>query len=238
MDLLNQFTIYTIYPLKLFGFNISITNSSLFMFIAVIMGSIMFLPSLKKYKIPSYWQSCNELFYNFISELVEQYIGKDAKKYTPFFFTLFLFVFLGNFLGLFPGSFTFTSQIITTLMIALFVFVLSISVGLKTHGMKFFTLFVPKGVPVVIVPLIFLIELALFFVKPLVMALRLCVNMIAGHIILKVILHYSITLGFLKFLPVFSYSIILLFELGVAAFQAYIFVLLSCFSLKDTLHLH
>ncbi len=238
MDLLNQFQVFAILPIKLFGLDISLTNSALFMLFVFLFSSVVLLTSVSRYVTPSYMQSFNEMFYNFIDGLVDQYVGKDAKQYTPFFMTLFLFVVLGNLFGLLPHSFTFTSHLITTFVLAMFVFVLSIVVGFSKHGMRFFKIFSPSGVPTAMIPLIFFIELALFFVKPVVMALRLCVNMIAGHIMLKVVFKYSLSLGLLKFFPIFGYSALLLFEFGVAIFQAYIFVLLSCISLKGVLYLH
>ncbi|QEK38511.1 F0F1 ATP synthase subunit A [Candidatus Cytomitobacter primus] len=239
MDLLNQFIIKPIIPIKVFGLDVSFTNSALFMLFALLASSVVFSFNRNKLNlIPNYFQIFTEMIYNFISSLVEQYLKKEAKAYVPFFMSLFIFIILGNLFGLLPNSFTFTSHLMTTFMLALYVFLLSIIVGFRKHGLRLFTLFTPKGIPTAIVPLIFLIEFALFFVKPVVMALRLCVNMIAGHIVLKVILHYSVTLGLIKFIPILGYSAILLFELAIAIFQAYIFVLLSCISLKDVLYLH
>lgn len=220
------------------GFDLSFTNSALFMFLTVLCSSIIFASRNKINLIPNFMQSFNEILYNFIYNLAKQYLKEESERYTPFLMALFMFIAVGNLFGLIPSSFTFTSHLISTFTISMFVFLLCIYVGFKKHGLKLFSLFSPHGVPKLMLPLVFLIEFSLFFVKPILMALRLCVNMIAGHIILKVILHYSTTLFLIKFIPIFGYSVMLLFECAVAVFQAYIFVLLSCISLKDVLYLH
>ncbi|USO00913.1 MAG: F0F1 ATP synthase subunit A [Alphaproteobacteria bacterium] len=234
---MNQFKIVAILPIKFFGLDLSFTNASLFMMLA----SVIFiaLAFAQKYLIlPGFIQFANERIYTFINDISIHYLGKESDRYTPFLIALFVFVLFGNLLGLVPHSFTFTSHLSANLVIALSVFGLSIFVGYKKHGTRFLRLFVPSGVPTVIKPLIFVIELALFFIKPLVMALRLSVNMIAGHVVLKVILGYAVTLLYLKFIPIVGYATMILFEMAVAFFQAYIFVLLSCISLKDVLYLH
>ncbi|QEK38021.1 F0F1 ATP synthase subunit A [Candidatus Cytomitobacter indipagum] len=238
MDLLNQFIVVPIFNIRFLGFDISFTNSALLMLMTALSSSIILSARNKVNLVPNFIQSINEIIYNFISNLTRQYLKDESDKYIPFFMALFIFIAMGNLFGLLPKSFTFTSHLISTFSLAMFVFALSVFAGFKKHGLKLFSLFAPRGVPKLMLPLVFLIEFSLFFVKPFVMALRLCVNMIAGHIILKVVLHYSTTLFLIKFIPIFGYSAMLLFECAVAIFQAYIFVLLSCISLKDVLYLH
>ncbi len=185
-----------------------------------------------------------ELIYEFNAKMVRENIGPKGRIYFPFIFTVFMFVLMGNLLGLLPYSFTYTSHLAVTGALALVVFFAVIVFGLINHGLKFFSLFVPDA-PWWILPLIIPIELVSFFVRPITLSVRLFANMMAGHIMLKIIAGFAVaasgmaTWGFLVgFAPAFIGTLMMLFELLVALIQAYVFAILSCVYLKDTVELH
>ncbi|QEK38877.1 F0F1 ATP synthase subunit A [Candidatus Nesciobacter abundans] len=239
MYVFEQFKILEIIPINVFGYVISFTNSTLFMAITALSLGLLSFIGLKKVRfVPGFFQSINEIIFNFVKGICKEHLGKEYKNYQPLIMSLFLFIVFGNLLGLFPMSFTITSHLSVTMALSLIVFCMVVFVGIRKHGFKFFKLFIPNGVPLVMSPLIFLIEFAIFLVKPLILSLRLCVNMVAGHIMLKVFLGFAVKMKLFSFIPVFACSILLIFEFFVAIFQAYIFTVLACISLKDALYLH
>lgn len=244
---LEQFEIVTILPFFLFNtLNISLTNSSLFMILILLV--ILFWISLSYYKnslIPSSWQSFQEIFYNLTSEIIKDNLGKKGEIYLPFIFTLHIFVLFSNLLGMIPYSFTVTSHIIFTFSLALVIFIAINIIGLKTHGIHFFSLFLPRGVPLFIVPLLITIEFLSYIVKVFTLSIRLFANMTSGHTLLKIIAGFSWTMlsagGLLSFFHIIPLIILLALiglELAIAILQAYVFTLLSCIYLNDVLDLH
>ncbi len=158
-DPIHQFKIKELIPLEIFETNISYTNSSLFMTLAIIFITSLLLLSIKnKSLIPSRFQSISEIFYEFIANMVGDNIGDKGRKFFPLIFTLFTFLLFGNMLGMLPYSFTFTSHIIVTFVLAMFIFLLVTLLGIFIHGFKFFGLFVPKGVPMLMLPLMILLN--------------------------------------------------------------------------------
>ena len=156
-------------------------------------------------------------------------------------FTVFMFVLMGNLLGLIPYSFTYTSHIIVTGMMAFSLFLLVVVMGVIRHGFHFFSLFAPPGVPWFIYPLLVPIEIVSYMARPITHGLRLFANMMAGHIMLKVFAGFSVGLaslgafGFLAgLLPMFINALLIAFELLIALLQAYVFAILACIYLKDT----
>ncbi len=228
------------------GIDISFTNSSLWMAIAAFVSvSFLTLASRRGDMIPGRLQMTGEILYEFVSKMVQDNIGKDGRQYFPLIFTLFIFVLTGNILGLLPHSFTFTSHLVVTGVLSLIVFFMVIGFGLYNHGLKFFSLFVPPNVPWWLIAFIIPIEIISFFVRPITHSVRLCANMMAGHLILKVVVSFSIaaaSMGFawaaLGIFPVLINVGLLMFELLVACIQAYVFAILSCVYLKDSVDLH
>lgn len=228
------------------GIDLAFTNSALWMTFGVIL-SITFLSIAMKKKemVPGRMQMTAEILYEFIAKMVKDNIGPKGRAFFPFVFTLFVFVLMGNVLGLIPKSFTYTSHLAVTGALALTVFFAVILFGFINHGLKFLTLFVPSGVPWWIYPVIIPIELISFFVRPLTLSVRLFANMMAGHIMLKIIAGFAVAAagmaswGFIiGFAPAFIGMLMLLFELLVAFIQAYVFAILSCVYLKDAVDLH
>ena len=189
--------------------------------------------------VPGRWQSVAELIYEFVADMLKSNAGKDAMPYFPFVFTLFLFILFGNFLGLLPYGFTFTSHIIVTAALAVFIFVAVTVLGFVKHGLHFFKLFVPPGTPVAMAVFLVPLEMFSYLIRPVTLSLRLFANMLAGHVLLKVLAGFVVVLGiFFGWVPVLAVFGITLLELLVAALQAYVFALLTCIYLNDAIHLH
>ena len=238
---MHQFQVYRLGPeIKLGNVDLSFTNSSLFMLISALSICIfLYFGSKKKGIIPSRLQLVAEIFYNFIAKMISDTAGSKAKPYFPFIFTLFMFVLLCNMVGMLPYSFTVTSHIIVTLVMAVFIFIAVTIIGFVKHGIKYLSIFVPKGVPVVLLPLITVIEIISYLSRPVSLSVRLFANMMAGHTMLKVFGSFVISLGLLGgWLPL-SFSVALTgLEILVAFLQAYVFAILTCIYLNDALNLH
>lgn len=237
---LDQFKIKKIIDLNLFGYDISITNSVLFMILAALIITVYFTVALKKSRlIPSKLQLSAELVYSMIENMLQQNVGKNGRKFIPLIFTLFMFILTCNLLGMMPYSFTVTSHISITFAMAMVIFLLVTIMGFWIHGFKFFSLFLPQGTPLFLAPLMILIELFAYLARPISLSLRLAANMIAGHVLLKVMASFVISLAlYLKFLPIPFIVVLIGFEIFVAILQAYIFSILSCVYLNDALNLH
>lgn len=227
----------------LFGFDLSFTNSSLWMVIALLcVYALVMMGSRHGSMVPGRLQSLVEMIYDFIADLIESNAGREGRKYFPFFFTLFTFVLMGNLLGMIPGSFTFTSHIIVTFTMALFVVVSVTIIGIAKHGLHFFSFFVPKGAPTAVLPLLVPIEVLSYLIRPISLSVRLFVNMMAGHIMLKTFAGFIIALSGFYLVPAIAPLALTValsgLELAIAFLQAYVFTVLSCIYLQEALHLH
>ena len=238
---MQQFEVYRIGPEIKFGsIDLSFTNASMFMLLnAATILIFLFLGTRKKLAIPSKIQLITEMSYTFVAKMINDTAGSNARPFFPFIFTLFMFVLFCNMLGMLPYSFTVTSHIIVTFMLALFIFIAVTILGFVKHGIKYLQLFVPKGVPVVLLPLIIIIEIISYLSRPVSLSVRLFANMMAGHTMLKVFGGFVISLGLLGgWLPL-GFSVALTgLEILVAFLQAYVFAILTCIYLNDALNLH
>ncbi len=238
---MEQFNVYKIGPeIKIAGFDLSFTNSSLFMVIsAATILLFLFLGSKEKKIVPNKLQLIAELSYTFVAKMISDTAGSKAKPYFPFIFSLFMFVLFCNMVGMLPYSFTVTSHIIVTLIMALFIFVAVTIIGFVKHGFKYLSIFVPSGVPIILMPLITVIEIISYLSRPVSLSVRLFANMMAGHTMLKVFGGFVVSLGILGgWLPL-SFSVALTgLEILVAFLQAYVFAILTCIYLNDALNLH
>jgi F-type H+-transporting ATPase subunit a len=236
-----QFQVHRIGPeIKIAGFDLSFTNASLFMLLsATAICVTLFLGTKEKNIIPDKLQLISEMFYNFIAKMINDTAGSKAKPYFPFIFSLFMFVLFCNMLGMIPYSFTVTSHIIVTLLMAIFIFIAVTIIGFLKHGFGYLKLFVPSGVPIVLLPLITVIEIISYLSRPVSLSVRLFANMMAGHTMLKVFGGFVISLGMLGgWLPL-GFSVALTgLEILVAFLQAYVFAILTCIYLNDALNLH
>lgn len=237
---MEQFVIKPLINLELGGANISYTNSALFMTFAVLATFALFWVATRhRTMVPSRWQSVAELMYEFVGGMVKDNVGHEGMRYFPFIFTLFMFILFGNVLGLLPYSFTFTSHIIVNATLALFIFVAVTIIGFARHGLHYFSLFCPPGTPLPVAFVLVPIEIMSYFIRPVSLSLRLFANMLAGHVLLKVLAGFVISLGVVfgvvPFAAVFGVTLL---EIMVAVIQAYVFALLSCIYLNDAINLH
>nr|WOA02301.1 ATP synthase F0 subunit 6 [Gloiopeltis furcata] len=243
---LEQFEIVTIFPLNFVGLNFSLTNSSLFM----IIGSLVFLfwTSLSFYNgtmVPNNWQLVKESLYETTASMVQDNLGSKGEFYFPFIFTLHMALLYFNLIGMVPYSFTVTSHIVFTFGLAASIFIGINIIGVQTHGFKFFALFLPRNVPLAIVPLLVTIEFLSYIVKVFTLSIRLFANMTSGHTLLKIIAGFAWTMlsagGFLAVFHVVPLALLLALiglELAIAGLQAYVFTLLTCIYLNDVLDMH
>jgi len=238
---MHQFEVYRLGPeINLGPANLSFTNASLFMAIsAATILFFLFFGTKKKSLVPSKIQLVTEMTYSFIAKMINDTAGSAAKPFFPFIFTLFMFVLFCNMVGMLPYAFTVTSHIIVTFALAAIVFIGVTIIGFIKHGIKYLELFVPKGVPFVLLPLIVIIEIISYLSRPVSLSVRLFANMMAGHTMLKVFGGFVISLGLLGgWLPL-SFSVALTgLEILVAFLQAYVFAILTCIYLNDALNLH
>lgn len=236
---LEQFSIERLIPLHVGGVDLSYTNSALLMTIAVVLiTTLMVLGMRNASLVPSRVQSMTELLYGFIADMVEENVGEEGRRYFPFLFTLFMFILAGNLLGMIPWSFTYTGHIIVTFALAATVFIGVTLIGIVRHGFRFFTLFVPHGVPKVLLLLLVPIELLSYCIRPFTLAIRLFANMVAGHTMLVIFAGFVGALGIFGLAPIAMDAALVLLEFLVAALQAYVFAILSCLYLHDAIHLH
>nr|YP_009365182.1 ATP synthase F0 subunit 6 [Gracilaria changii]ARJ60464.1 ATP synthase F0 subunit 6 [Gracilaria changii]ART65133.1 ATP synthase F0 subunit 6 [Gracilaria changii] len=243
---LEQFEIVTLLPLTFFGLNISITNSVLFMLLAFLIAILWISLSFYGYTmVPSNWQLLNEMVYNVTSSMVQDNLGSKGEFYFPFIFTLHLFLLFCNLVGMVPYSFTVTSHITFTFGLALSIFIGINIIGIQAHGFKFFALFLPRGVPLPIVPLLITIEFLSYIVKVFTLSIRLFANMTSGHTLLKIIAGFAWTMlsagGLLAIFHLIPLGLLLALiglELAIAGLQAYVFTLLTCIYLNDVLDFH
>jgi F-type H+-transporting ATPase subunit a len=188
--------------------------------------------------IPSRGQSMAELAYGFVRKMVEDVAGKDALPYFPFIFTAFLFILSANFLGLIPSSFTTTSHFAVTVVLALTVFISVTVLGFVKNGTAFLSLFWVSSAPLVLRPVLAVIELISYFVRPVSHSVRLAGAMMAGHAVLKVFAGFAGAMGLGGIVPILGVVAIYGLEVLVSAIQAYVFTILTCVYLKDALHPH
>ena len=250
-----QFTIEPIFGTagwEVAGYNVAFTNSALWMLISAVLLWAFMAGGMKRELVPGRWQMAVESFTGFIDGMLEANIGKGGRKYLPYVFSLFMFILFANLLGLMPlgvvgvHPFTFTSHFTVTGVLALLSFSIVLIVGFAKHGLKFFTLFVPEGTPLPMIPIIFPIELISFLVRPFSLALRLFVAMMAGHLLLKVLSSFVIDggnagllWGGVVALPAFILMVgISALEILVAGIQAYVFALLTSLYISDAENLH
>lgn len=255
VDPMHQFTVEPLFGSQnweIAGYNIMFTNSAMWMLVTVIALTVFMLGGMRRELVPGRWQMAVESFTGFIDSMLEANIGKEGRKYVPYIFSLFMFILFGNLLGLLPlgvlgiHPFTFTSHFTITGVLAIISFSIVLIVGFWKHGLHFFSLFVPHGTPLPMVPAIALIEFFSFLIRPFSLGLRLFVAMMAGHVLLKVLSSFVINginagvgIGLLVSLPSFALMVaISALEILVAGIQAYVFALLTSLYINDAEHLH
>jgi len=230
----------------LFGEGLSafaVSNATLWMAITVLCVIVLFvLGTGKRSVIPGRLQSVAELAYSFVHKMVEDVAGHDGVKYFPYIFTLFIFIVFSNFLGLIPGSFTTTSHIAVTAVLAVMVFLFVTILGFVKNGAHFLGLFWVSSAPLALRPILALIELISYFVRPVSHSIRLAGNMMAGHAVIKVFAAFAplvlmSSIGYVVTpLSIVAITAMYGLEILVCFIQAYVFTILTCVYLKDALH--
>jgi F-type H+-transporting ATPase subunit a len=252
IDPMHQFQIDPLFGGPLDGSPFAFTNSALWMLIVLGAIWLFMIGGMRRELVPGRWQAAVESITTFVTSMVQANIGAAGKKYVPWIFTVFIFILFSNLMGMMPFGivpaahpFTVTSQFSVTGVLAIISFSIVLIVGFWKHGFKFFSLFIPHGTPALLLPLIFLIELVSFMVRPFSLALRLFVAMIAGHILIKVFGYFIVQginaggagylISALSFVFITGVSAL---ELLVCAIQAYVFALLTSLYIHDAEHLH
>ena len=252
IDPMHQFTVEPLVPLHLGKYDISFTTSSAWLLVALVIIFGFMAMGMKRQLVPGRWQMAAEGLTGFIDDMVKVNIGPEGKKFVPYIFSLFSFILVANLLGLMPlaiipglHQFTTTSHFSITGVLAVLSFSIVLIVGFWRHGLHFFSLFVPHGTPMIMVPLIFAIEFISFMVRPFSLGLRLFVAMIAGHILMEVFGSFIVSglnggamgwgVGLLSFAFIIGVAAL---ELLVCAIQAYVFALLTTLYLNDAINLH
>ena len=176
--------------------DISITNATLWLAIVTVALIAFQHYALRRATIvPNKLQLVLESSYDFIANMIGDTTGSKGKVYAPFIFTIFMFILFCNLFGMLPYSFTVTSHLAVTLTLAMFFFIVITIIGFMKHGLHFFSLFLPAGAPKALAPFLVLLELVSYLVRPFTLALRLFLNMMAGHVILKVFAGFSVMVG-------------------------------------------
>lgn len=243
IDPIHQFNIDKIFTIaNIGGQEIAFTNSTAYMLVSVALISLLMLGAGRKL-VPGRFQSLAELSYEFVANTVRSSAGAEGMKFFPLVFSLFMFICVSNMIGIIPYTFTVSSHIIVTASLALLVFFTVLVYGFYKNGLKFFKLFVPSGIPFVILPLVVLIEIISFLSRPISHSVRLFANMLAGHITLKVFASFVTMLGAMgvagwvgAVLPLGLTVALTALELLVAFLQAYVFTILTCIYINDAIH--
>jgi F-type H+-transporting ATPase subunit a len=244
-DPIHQFEIHNLVPLlKIGAADIHLTNSAIFMIVSVVLTALLLLGTTTGRRlVPTRLQSIAELNYELVANTLRSAAGEEGMKFFPLVFSLFMFILFSNVVGIIPYTFTVTSHIIITAALALLVFFTVIIYGIWSHGLHWFKLFVPSGIPIWMIPVIIVIELLSFLSRPISHSVRLFANMLAGHITLKLVASFVVMMGsigvvgwFGAIAPLALAIALTALELLVAVLQAYVFTILTCIYLNDAIH--
>lgn len=243
---LEQFEINRLIKLEIGWLDLSLTNSTIAMIIATITFILLCNFTLVNSKlIPTRWQSVIEYIYEFIHGLIKDQIGNKGYPYFPLIFTIFVFILFCNLIGMIPYSFTATTHLVITFGLSLAIFVGVTIIGFLSHGIKFFSILMPGGASIALAPLLVIIELISYFARAISLAVRLFANMMAGHTLLKIISTFGWKMilagGFLSVAGLVPITILFLLtglEIAIAILQAYVFTVLTCSYLNDSINLH
>ena len=216
----------------------TVTNLTLWLFLAVVcVIGLMVVGTARRGIIPNRAQSVAELAYGFVYKMVEDVTGKDAIKFFPYIFTLFIFILFANFLALIPMSYSPTSMIAVTAVLGFGVFIAVTVLGFVLNGASFLSLFWVSSAPLPLRPILAIIEIISYFVRPVSHSIRLAGNIMAGHAVLKVFAGFAAITAVAP-LAILGIVGIYALEVLVAFIQAYVFTILTCVYLKDALHPH
>jgi ATP synthase subunit 6 len=204
---------------------------------------VLIIPNIiNLYIIPTNWQFVLETIYIFIKEMIIAQIGKEAQRFFPYIFSIFVFILISNILGMFLFSFTLTSHIMVTFTLGVSSFIGLTITGFIIQKIDFLHLFLPKGVPSLLLPMLIIIETISYFLRALSLSVRLFANLMSGHILLHILAFFSsklfkfnLLVGIVSFILILA---IVSLEFCIAALQAYVFAVLVCIYLNDSFHTH
>lgn len=215
----------------------TVTNQTLWLGISVLAIFLLLVIGVRgRALVPSRSQSVAEIIYGFVRKMIEDVTGKQGLAYFPYIMSLFMLILMSNMLGLLPYSFTSTSHIAVTGALAVLVFISVTLIGLAKHGVGFLKLFWVMSAPWWIRPVLMVIEVISYFVRPASHSIRLAGNMMAGHAVIKVFAGFAGALGVGAVVPIFAITAVFGLELLVSFLQAYVFTILTCVYLNDALH--
>lgn len=244
---LEQFSIISLIPFHIGNLYFSFTNSSLFLLLTTAFLAIIFYMVTRNggFLLATRWQSFIEMIYEFVVSLVDSQIGSKGRKFFPLVFTLFVFLLFANLIGMVPYSFTTTSHLVVTFGLSVSLFIGITIVGFQTHGIHFFSFLLPKGAPLILAPLLVVLELVSYCFRAVSLGVRLFANMMAGHTLVKILSGFAWTMlsmgGLLTIASSIPFAIVFALtglEIGVACLQAYVFTILTCIYLNDAINLH
>jgi F-type H+-transporting ATPase subunit a len=246
---LEQFQILSLIPIKIFSFDFCITNFLLINLLALLsFRSFIYYNSLNtnylqetsSFFIPNAWQKMIESISELTAQLISDIITTDNEKYFPFISVLFNFILFSNLIGLIPYSFTATSHLIVTFTLSFSVFIGINIITFKKYKLQTFSLFLPANTSFFLALLLVPIEFISYIAKPISLGVRLFINLMAGHSLLKVIIGFSWSMLLLEnitsiglILPMIILVILFGLELGVALIQTYVFIILTCIYIQD-----
>jgi len=241
---IEQFEIKPLLELTAGGVDLSFTNSSAYMVLTVALAAgLLLIGTAKRSLVPGRWQSVSEVLFEFVGKTLRENAGKEAMRFFPLVFSLFMFILVANLIGMFPFAFTVTSHIIVTFALAMIVFGTVTVYGLAKHGLGFFRLFMPAGIPMVLAPIIIPFEVISYMSRPISHSVRLFAVMLAGHITLKAFAGFVAsmtdlgTLGIIgAVLPLAMTVALTALEMLMSVIQAYVFTMLTCMYLNDAVH--
>lgn len=240
MSPLSQFDVICIIPIWIGNNEISITNLSFTVLFVIVLGIAILYWLYGNQLIPRSWQVILESIFMFVYRIVYQQIGKEGLVYFPFIFSLFTFILMLNLFSMLPYSFAATSHFVWTLYFSLSICLGIFFLGILRHKVHFFKLFV-LDVPLLLAPMMIILEILSYIIRSFSLAIRLSANILAGHTLVHIIADFVVAMANLKFILVLLPFILLLaifvLELGVACLQAYIFTILVCMYLNDSIHL-
>lgn len=250
---LEQFQIISIFSFKLFCLDFSITNMLFINLIVLLIFSFIvfcfssdsnYLNQTSYYFIPNVWQTFIEIVYETVAQLVFDNLNEEGEKYFPFIAVLFTFILFNNLIGLVPYSFTITSHLIVTFALSFPIFIGVMLICVQRHKINMLSIFLPSNTPIGLGLLLVPIELISYIFKPISLGVRLFANLMAGHTLLKVIVGFAWSmllledlLSILHIIPLLVLVILMGLELGVAMIQAYVFTVLTCIYLNDSINL-
>jgi len=244
---LEQFEILDLFSLSILGsYKISLTNVGLYViFACLILFSLIYLTLSENRLIVNKNSLILESTYDSVLSIIKDQIGGTNERYFPFIFSLFILILFSNLIGIIPYSFTATSQIVLALSLSVAIFIGVTILGLQGHGLTFFSLFIPTGTPLPLVPFLVVIELISYLARALSLGIRLAANMISGHILLKILSTFIwnfITSSYLALIigiiPMIIFTALVGLELGVAILQAIVFIILTSSYIRDAIYLH